>query len=453
MPKAVEEIQRRIVELTERSPGGVVISDLEEVLDASRRTLQRHLRDLVERGDLRREGEGRGTRYFGPELGVETPGPEPTGSQPSFTDEAERARQRIQRPLRERRRVTYRTPFLEDYEPGVTWYLPASIRRYLVNAGSLAERRLPAGTYARQILDRLLIDLSWNSSRLEGNTYSLLETERLLEAGVEARERDPFETQMILNHKAAIEYLVDSAEELSIDRGLILNLHALLSDNLLANPADGGRLRHQAVGITGSVFEPLQNPHQIGECFDRLLLTANAITDPFEQAFFLLAQLPYLQPFIDVNKRVSRLAANIPFIAENLSPLSFVEVAPVHYAQAMLAIYEDNDIAILRDLFVWAYERSAQRYRVIRDSLGEPDPLRLQRRTEIRELIARIIRDAMSPSEATQAVARFALSLPAEEQARFSEIIEQELAGLHEGNFARYRVRPSEFRAWQEQWS
>ena len=154
-----------------------------------------------------------------------------------------------------------------------------------------------------------------------------------------------------------------------------------------------------------------------------------------------------------MNNRVSRLAANLPFIAQNLSPLSFVEVAPVHYAQAMLAIYEDNDIAILRDLFVWAYERSAQRYRAIRDSLGEPDPLRLQRRSEIRELIARIIRDALSPSEATQAVARFSLTLPDEEQSRFSEIIEQELAGLHEGNFARYRVRPSEFWTWQEQWS
>lgn len=171
-----------------------------------------------------------------------------------------------------------------------------------------------AGTYIRQILDRLLIDLSWASSRLEGNTYSILETERLIAYGEAAPGKTPFETQMILNHKAAIEFLVDSADETGFDRSTILNLHALLSDNLLGNPTASGRLRAIAVGIGKSVYEPLSVPQLIGEFLGQILNTATVISDPFEQAFFILVHLPYLQPFEDVNKRVSRLAANIPFI-------------------------------------------------------------------------------------------------------------------------------------------
>ena len=118
----------------------------------------------------------------------------------------------------------------------------------------------PAGTYARQILNRLLIDLSWNSSRLEGNTYSLLDTTRLLEIGAEAEGKARLEALMILNHKDAIEFLVDAAEDIGFNRYTILNLHALLADNLLADPEATGRLRHIGVGIEGSVFHPLAMP-------------------------------------------------------------------------------------------------------------------------------------------------------------------------------------------------
>jgi Fic family protein len=257
---------------------------------------------------------------------------------------------------------------------------------------------------------------------------------------------------MILNHKSAIEFLVESVEELEFDRTMILNLHALLSENLLADPSSGGRLRHELVGISGSVFEPLQNPHRIEECFEDLLKKAAAIEDPFEQAFFFLVQLPYLQPFIDVNKRVSRLGSNIPFICQNLCPLSFIDVTSTQYAHAMLAIYELNDISLLRDLFSWAYRRSAARYRAIRQSLGEPDPFRLARRREIKDLVGQIIREKMSRREAAEAIERRAESLPEDESSRFIEVVEEELETLHEGNFARYRVRPSEFRAWKVRW-
>ncbi len=118
----------------------------------------------------------------------------------------------------------------------------------------------PAGTYVQQIFNRLLIDLSWNSSRLEGNTYSLFETERLLELGESAEGKDAREAQMILNHKAAIELLVGQAAEIGFNRYTILNLHALLSDNLLGDPQACGRLRNRPVGIEGTVYHPLEVP-------------------------------------------------------------------------------------------------------------------------------------------------------------------------------------------------
>lgn len=310
-----------------------------------------------------------------------------------------------------------------------------------------------AGTYARQILDRLLIDLSWNSSRLEGNTYSLLDTRRLIEFGQEAEGRDQLEAQMILNHKAAIEFLVGNAADVGFNRRTIQNLHAILADNLLADNRAAGRLRQIGVGIGGSVYHPPETPALVEECFDQLLATAAAIADPFEQSFFVMVQLPYLQPFDDVNKRVSRMAANIPFIRANLSPLSFTDLPRDLYSQAMLGVYELNRIELLRDVFIWSYERSAARYAAVRQSLGEPDPFRLRYRGALRDVIPQVVRGRMDRKKAIAHVAAWAAGHVEEsDREKFQEVAENELLGLHEGNFARYPVTPGEFSAWQEDW-
>ena len=191
----------------------------------------------------------------------------------------------------------------------------------------------------------------------------------------------------------------------------------------------------------------------IEECFDQVLATASAIADPFEQAFFVMVQLPYLQPFDDVNKRVSRLAANIPLIKDNLSPLSFEGVSRDTYTEAVLGIYELNRIEMLRDVFVWAYERSAARYAAVRQSLGEPDPFRLRHRSALREVIGAVIRARMDKKQAAAHVSTWARAhIDQEERERFRETVESELLSLHEGNFARYQIRPSEFAAWREAW-
>jgi hypothetical protein len=194
-------------------------------------------------------------------------------------------------------------------------------------------------------------------------------------------------------------------------------------------------------------------PQLIDECFQKLLDTAAAITDPFEQAFFAMVHLPYLQPFEDVNKRVSRLAANLPLIRENLSPLSFVDVPERAYIDGILGVYELNRIELLRDVFVWAYERSCARYSAVRQSLGEPDPFRLRYRALTVEIVSEIVCGGMDKKAATAFIKQRAMEgVPQENRARFIEVVETEVMSLHEGNIARYRLRPSQYQAWRETW-
>jgi hypothetical protein len=165
-------------------------------------------------------------------------------------------------------------------------------------------------------------------------------------------------------------------------------------------------------------------------------------------------QLPYLQPFDDVNKRVSRLSANIPLIKANLSPLSFEGVPRGAYTEAVLGVYELNRIELLRDVFIWAYVRSAARYAAVRQSLGEPDPFRLRHRAALREVVAAVIRGRMNRKQATAHVSAWTQEhIDQTDRERFRETAESELLSLHEGNFARYQIRPAEFQAWQEAWS
>ena len=459
-----EEHLQAIEEVLRQHPEGMTASQIEDALPAAppRRTLQYRLKALVDSKRLIMEGTGRWARYREPRMvsvAVQAVAGPPTVSVraevlPALSTAGAEIREYVCRPPAARHPVGYDRAFLDSYWPNETFYLSQAERQHLQEVGRPVIADQPAGTYARQILNRLLIDLSWNSSRLEGNTYSLLDTTRLLEIGEEAEGKQRLEAQMILNHKDAIEFLVDEAGEIGFDRRTILNLHALLADNLLADSRAAGRLRHIAVGIDGSVFHPLETPALIEECFDQILDTASAIGDPFEQAVFVMVQLPYLQPFDDVNKRVSRLAANIPLIKANLVPLSFEDVPRDRYTEAMLGVYEMKRIELLRDVFIWAYGRSAARYAAVRQSLGEPDPFRLQHRTSLREVVGTVIRERMNKKRASAWVAAWTQEHVVQPQReRFRDVAERELLSLHEGNFARYRVRPSEFEAWQEAWT
>lgn len=486
MPKRVTETElQRIEDVLLRHSAGLSLMQLQKDLHGSisRRTLSRRISALLAAGRVHRRGEARSTRYlYGPAPAVQGPrrveregragdaqstavavALEGTASEAAgqfetpegvltieLSSVARDILDYVSRPAAGRTPCGYERRLLDDYVANKTAYIPDKIKVHLHKIGKPIVAERAGGTFARDILGRLLIDLSWASSRLEGNTYSRLDTERLIQFGQEAEGKDAKETQMIVNHKAAIELIVEgNADEIGINRFTLLNLHALLSDNLMADPEASGRLRRRPVDISGTVYTPPAIPQVIEECFTQILIKAGAIGDPFERAFFMMVQLPYLQPFEDVNKRVSRLAANIPLIRADLCPLSFVDVPERAYIAGTRGVYEMTRVELLRDVFVWAYERSCQRYVVIRDSIVEPDRFRMRYREALAEVVSQIVREKKQPTaDAIRALAERIVE--PRDVTGFVGLAVQEFQRLTEFNIARHRLRPSEYWAWHQ---
>nr|WP_316643936.1 Fic family protein [uncultured Roseateles sp.] len=450
-----------LVELIAAYPAGLAIDAISRALEQrlARRTLQRRLAQLVAQKRLLLRGEGRSAHYLHPSAGVsgqllareQATDAFQVVSEPydPVSPEGAEIRAYVRQPHQRRRPVGYQVTFLEQYQPNQSAYLPQGLRDQLHALGRSPADHSPAGTFARDILNRLLIDLSWASSHLEGNTYSRLDTARLIEGGQAADGKNALETQMILNHKEAIEYLVRDPEHASLNPGTVIALHAFLSDGLMADASAVGRIRSRAVEIGGSVYRPMALPQRLEELFGIVVQMAADIQDPFEQAFFLMVHLPYLQPFEDVNKRVSRLAANIPFIRHNLCPLSFIDVPQQAYVDAMIGVYELNRVELLRDVFVWAYERSCQQYVAVKQNLAQPDLFRLRYRKALSEVVAAIVRGG---KEGTAAVVRAYApdAVVAEDLDRFIETVLDEFKALHPGNAVRFGIRPLELAAWRE---
>lgn len=252
---------------------------------------------------------------------------------------------------------------------------------------------------------------------------------------------------MILNHKAAIQYVADNLDAITISRSDLTNIHALLSDGLLADPAMAGRLRRMPVGIAYSSYSPLGDRFEIEDEFAILIEKAAAITDPHEQSFFLLVHIPYLQAFEDINKRTSRVAANIPLLKEELAPMSFLTMDDSDYIDGLFGIYELNNVALLRDAYMDAYLASAENYRVLRAELATPDKAALIYREFVRAAVCRSVLDrkAFDP-DLIMAMAAEA-GIPKEDRAQVVNYTRQEFLGLHEGNVIRYRLQPADLEA------
>ena len=449
--------RKLLLQKIQSSTSGLSISELEAANpDRSRRTTQRYLTNLIDSGDIVAIGKGPSRRYLASSTHIK--GSQTESESLARRDEFPRTiplsadskdvLKYIEQPLEARSPVGYQHDFLSAYEPNKTRYLSESLCRQLYKIGQTADVGQPAGTYSRAILNRLLIDLSWASSHLEGNTYSRLDTRELIEHGKAANGKAALETQMILNHKSAIELLVENIGSAEFNRFTIMNLHSALSENLLQNPSDEGRVRQHAVDISRSVYRPLSTSQQLESELDVLLEKANQISDPFEQSFFMMVHIPYLQPFADINKRTSRLAANLPLFRANLCPLTFLDVPEQAYSRATLGVYEMTRVELLRDLYVWAYERSSQEYLAIRQELAEPDPLRLAWRELIKKTIREVVLNPQSESIRIieQAVAE---TVSESEQEAITALIVQELRRLHEGVLARYRLRPSDYQKWR----
>ncbi|MDR1855252.1 MAG: Fic family protein [Azoarcus sp.] len=215
----------------------------------------------------------------------------------------------------------------------------------------------PAGY--RKEMERLAIDLSWKSSQIEGNTYSLLETERLLKEKQTASGKTKEEATMLLNHKAAIDFIVanpDFVKPLTV--AAIEDIHALLVKELDVER----NVRTRRVGISGTNYQPLDNEFQIHEALTATCDLIGARQDAFEQALLGLALISYIQPFMDGNKRTARIMANALLLANGCCPLSFRTVDSVDYKKAMLIFYEQNNISTFKRIFVEQYEFAVNTY-------------------------------------------------------------------------------------------
>ncbi len=208
-------------------------------------------------------------------------------------------------------------------------------------------------------MERLGVDLSWKSSQIEGNTYSLLETERLLKDAQEASGKTKLEAVMLLNHKEALDFILenkDYLEHLSVQR--LENIHSILIKDLLIDR----NVRTRRVGITGTNYSPLDNEFQIREALESMCHLVNSVKGVFDKAFLILLLISYIQPFNDGNKRTARIVANAMLIAHDFCPISFRSVDSIDYKKAMLLFYEQNNYRAMKDIFIAQFEFAVKTY-------------------------------------------------------------------------------------------
>jgi Fic family protein len=361
--------------------------------------------------------------------------------------EGEQALNYIRQPIFKRNPVTYNKHWLDNYQPNKTFYLSANDIELLHAQGQRDNDHTPAGTYAKKIYNRLLIDLSYNSSRLEGNTYNLLDTERLILEGSSAEGKLDEEKVMILNHKEAIRHIVDNAPKLQINYDEICTLHFLLSDGLVP-PQYSGKVRDHGVRISATTYIPLESKEQLITQLQIICHKASQIIDQFEQSFFLLTHLAYLQAFIDVNKRTSRLSANIPLIRDNLVPLSFIDVEKDDYTSALFCVYELNDIKPLAEMYRFTYLRSCQRYDVTFEAIGF-DEARVKYRNIRREIIRHIITNKLTGINLNKYVqAQTDKLIPLTDRERFINTVKEDLREISPQRIAGLGITLTQLHNW-----
>jgi len=418
-------------------------------------TARRMLGALSGQGHVQQKGQTRGRLYWLPIAAA--PVPDPVADKDvlskglDWSPEAHALSHYLALPISQRAPVTYRRAFVEDYTPNVDFLLGQERANALHDEGAI-KGQFPAGTYLRKVLDQLLVDLAWSSSNLEGNTISYLDTERLFALESTTGEVPVFPTGadaqhriLLINHKRAINFLAEQVPDTGLSIFTIRNLHALLMEDLVPDVAQLGAIRKQIVSIGGSTYTPTSMPQVLAEMLEQIVEKAGRIKNPVEAAFFLWVNIAYLQPFIDGNKRTSRLSANIPLMMYNCSPLSFMDVEVQDYNRAMQGIYESTDTSIAADLFVWLYRRSIARYGTVTQAMGSYDPDILLLRPYATSTLVAIVRGGKDTEDAIRTA-----GVPEHLAEKFNGIIRNEIAGLSPFNSQRHGLAPGEVESWKQ---
>ncbi len=400
------------------------------------RSVRRWLAEMVTEGHVLKFGHTKGVRYQANlKLGC-------------FSSESLDLVAQVRRPMFERDLSYYADIWLQAYKPNETYYMPVSVQEQLYQAGQRAHIADPVGTYAHQIFNRLLIDLSYNSSRLEGNTFTLLETQQLLLKHKSVDGKLAEEKTMILNHKEAICYLVDNAPHLKVSTETICTVHYLLSEGLLERHYSG-KIRDYRVRIGGSAYLPIEDKTVLQYHLTVILEKAAQIKNPYEQSFFLLIHISYLQAFADVNKRTARLCANLPLIKKNVVPLTFTDVAREDYSAAMLVVYELQDVRPLLDVYVQSYLKTCQQYDSTIEEIGV-DVIRVKYRAQRRTLLHDIIVNKLSGAALEDYVREQSpLRIPESDAAAFMITVQDDIKEMEGAHIVGLGITLEQFQAWR----
>lgn len=433
-------------------------ADIKAAAPVPDRTLRRWLGELVDEGLIDRSGSRKGTRYrWKPTAAVEHGSPAIAGIaeagssstplQPVFSPASEQLIKRIDAPIYTRPPVTYSEEWVANYVPNQTTYLTSEQRSQLHALGKRSALFGQAGTYIQKIYNRLLIDLSYNSARLEGNTYTLADTEHLVIQGVSAQGKPDAERIMILNHREAIRYLAQNVRSLTLNEETIRTLHYLLSDSLVA-AGMAGQIRSESIGVTGTTYAPLEGKERLTRLLNHLLEIARRIEDPFEQSLFLLGHISYLQAFVDVNKRTARLASIIPLISRDYVPHSFVDVNKDDYLKATIVFYELNDARPLADLYSWAYRRSCLRFDTAVEIVGFDEIAALYRPLR-RSLVAELVRSLVPPAQVAGFIEAHAIDqVQPQHWDKFKQDVLAEIANLDAARIGCLGITREQLGAW-----
>jgi fido (protein-threonine AMPylation protein) len=349
----VNEKQKYILEIIREgehaSSGAIWRKAKQDNKDISLITLKRELSKLVREGYLKKEGLGRATKY------------------------SLLARGYIFLPIEaknycvvEQDKRRGRESYNFDLFPSLEFDLFSQTELKELDQATLKyqqKAKMVSNAIYKKELERFIIELSWKSSKIEGNTYTLLDTEKLIQKNIPATGHPKDEAIMILNHKKAFEFIWENRKRFTKNLKIYLleEIHKILVGDLKVK----FHIRKSPVGILGTNYKPLDNEHQIREALDKLLNTANSLKDPYSKALLILLGISYLQPFEDGNKRASRLTANAILLAYNCAPLSYRSVDEEEYRAAAIVFYELNSIMPMKKIFINQYLFAAQNYSLI----------------------------------------------------------------------------------------
>lgn len=415
--------KQKILEFVLQRSAPTSRGDIVAALGIPASSAARYLDELQSGGELDRSGQGRSTVYM--------------------VDAADAYAYQEKLKGTKRQKVPYDFDRVRRFPVGEFSYFTPAQRSELIEFGQVPEI-MTHPEYIESIKRKLLLEASWSSSVLEGNTYSLLDTEELFERNAEMPGARVEETTMLLNHKHAIEYLLGNIDVISVTKMDVLNVHALLSNGLLKTPANSGRLRRTPIGIGQSMYEPLDIPAQISDEFDAVVEIAGKVEDPFDQSMYLLLNMAYLQAFVDVNKRTARMMANVPLLKAGKMPMSFFQMSRKGYECGLLHYYETGDFRRIVKEYMASYRVSAARFKEILEN--KPSATDLSLRLKFRRQIVESVRAIVKGSDAWDEF--LPKDITEQERSFLEDYIAKCVEGISEANAILYGLSANDLNAF-----